>query len=259
MFTIKICGITRPEDARAAAEAGADAIGLNFYPQSSRAIDLQRAQAIIAALPAEMIKVGLFVNAQLAEICRTYDALGLDLIQLHGDEPPDLLSALGGRPVMKAFRAAGADGLSMMLDYLETCRTHRLPAAVDPLGCTSDPRLRRQRQAGRLVPCQAVPGDSPNPHIGACRWAEGGQCGRGDSDDRGACRRYGQRCGVAARNQGSGRLGRICSRRSGSVERPKLSGTSQKWYKCGVSGLPARGESGYNGASEPVWTAGRIF
>ena len=64
MFTIKICGITRPEDARAAAEAGADAIGLNFYPQSSRAIDLQRAQAIIAALPAETIKVGLFVNAR---------------------------------------------------------------------------------------------------------------------------------------------------------------------------------------------------
>ena len=52
LFTIKICGITRPEDARAAAEAGADAIGLNFYPQSSRAIDLDRARAIIAALPA---------------------------------------------------------------------------------------------------------------------------------------------------------------------------------------------------------------
>ena len=130
MFTIKICGITRPEDARAAAEAGADAIGLNFYPQSPRAIDLDRARAIIAALPREMIKVGLFVNAQPAEICRTYDALGLDLIQLHGDEPPELLSALGGRPVMKAFRAAGADGLRAVLDYLETCRT---------LGCL--PRL----------------------------------------------------------------------------------------------------------------------
>ena len=77
-----------------------------------------------------MIKVGLFVNAQPAEICRTYDALGLDLIQLHGDEPPELLSALGGRPVMKAFRAAGAEGLRTVLDYLETCRT---------LGCL--PRL----------------------------------------------------------------------------------------------------------------------
>ena len=69
-----------------------------------------------------MIKVGLFVNAEPAEICRTCDALGLDLIQLHGDEPPELLSALGGRPVMKAFRAAGADGIRAVFDYLETCR-----------------------------------------------------------------------------------------------------------------------------------------
>ena len=130
MFTIKICGITRLEDARASAEAGADAIGLNFCPQSSRVIDHDRARAIIAVLPAGIIKVGLFVNAAPGEICRTYDALGLDLIQLHGDEPPELLSALGGRPVMKAFRAAGADGLHVVLDYLETCRT---------LGCL--PRL----------------------------------------------------------------------------------------------------------------------
>ena len=63
-----------------------------------------------------MIKVGLFVNAAADEICRTCDALGLDLIQLHGDEPPELLAALGGRPVMKAFRAAGIDGLRTMLD-----------------------------------------------------------------------------------------------------------------------------------------------
>ncbi len=130
MFTIKICGITRPEDARATAQAGADAIGRNFYPQSSRAIDLARARAIIAALPGRMIKVGIFVNAAAGEICRTCDALDLDLIQLHGDEPPELLSTLGGRPAMKAFRAAGAEGLRAVLDYLDTCRT---------LGCL--PRL----------------------------------------------------------------------------------------------------------------------
>ena len=122
-FTIKICGITRPEDARLAAEAGADAIGLNFYPQSPRAIDLDRARVIVAALPGEMIKVGVFVDAAPDEICRICDALGLDLIQLHGDEPPELLSALGSRPVMKAFRAAGAEGLHSLLGYLDTCRT----------------------------------------------------------------------------------------------------------------------------------------
>ena len=130
MFTIKICGITRPEDARASAAAGADAIGLNFYPRSPRAIDLDRGRAIISALPSGVIKVGLFVNAVAGEICRTFDALGLDLVQFHGDEPPELLAALGDRPVMKAFRAAGADGLRTVLGYLETCRT---------LGCL--PRL----------------------------------------------------------------------------------------------------------------------
>ncbi len=130
MFTIKICGITRPQDARAAADAGADAIGLNFYPPSPRAIDLAHARPVIAALPGTMIKVGLFVNAPADEICGVYDTLGLDLIQLHGDEPPALLTSLGGRPVMKAFRAAGGDGLRAALDYLENCRA---------LGCL--PRL----------------------------------------------------------------------------------------------------------------------
>jgi len=123
MFTIKICGITRPEDARTTVEAGADAIGLNFYPQSPRVIDRDCARAIIAELPAEIIKVGLFVNATPGEICQTYDDLDLDLIQLHGDEPPELLAALGGRPVMKAFRAAGTEGLRTVVNYLETCRT----------------------------------------------------------------------------------------------------------------------------------------
>ncbi|MGA2253639.1 MAG: phosphoribosylanthranilate isomerase [Thermoguttaceae bacterium] len=127
MFTIKICGITRPDDARAGAEAGADAIGLNFYRESVRAIDLELARAIIAELPTEIIKVGLFVNAAPSEICRTYDALGLNLIQLHGDEPPEQLAALDGRPVMKAFRAAGAEGLRTVASYLETCRTLGCP------------------------------------------------------------------------------------------------------------------------------------
>jgi phosphoribosylanthranilate isomerase len=130
MFTIKICGITRPEDAQAAAAAGADAIGLNFYAKSLRAIDADRARAIIAALPREIVKVGLFVNARPKDICRIYDDLGLDLIQLHGDEPPESLPALGGRPVMKAFGVDAKDGLLTIIGYLIVCRA---------LGCL--PRL----------------------------------------------------------------------------------------------------------------------
>ena len=130
MFTIKICGITRPEDAHAAAAAGADAVGLNFYAKSPRVIGAERARAIIAALPPGIVKVGLFVNSPPEEICRLYDDLKLDLIQLHGDEPPEYLAQLNDRPIMKAFRAAGTEGLRTMLDYIAACRT---------LGCV--PRL----------------------------------------------------------------------------------------------------------------------
>jgi phosphoribosylanthranilate isomerase len=129
-FTIKICGITRPEDACAAAAAGADAIGLNFYAKSPRAIDESRARTIIAALPPGIVKVGVFVNASAVDVCRLFDELSLDLIQLHGDEPPDYLAKLGGRPVMKVFRATGADGLRAIVDYLDACRQ---------LGC--EPRI----------------------------------------------------------------------------------------------------------------------
>ncbi len=169
MFTIKICGITRPEDARASAAAGADAIGLNFYPHSPRAIDLKRARAIVAALPGGTIKVGVFVNAEPAEICRTCDDLGLDLIQLHGDEAPEVLAALGSRPVMKAFRAAGAEGLRAVLDYLDVCRnlacTPRLVLFDAPLargfggsGKPGDWSLARQYVDSRQIPELALAG-----------------------------------------------------------------------------------------------------
>jgi phosphoribosylanthranilate isomerase len=104
MFHIKICGITNVDDALAAARAGADAVGLNFYPESPRFLTAEQARRIIDALPEDLIKVGLFVNAPAEEVCRTVDRLGLDLIQLHGDEPPYYLPDLGSRPVMRAFR-----------------------------------------------------------------------------------------------------------------------------------------------------------
>ncbi len=120
-FRIKICGITTPENGAAVAQAGADAVGLNFYPKSPRYITRQRAAEIIAALPAEIAKVGLFVNATADEVTTTFDQLPLDLLQLHGDEPPEFLAALGGRPVMKAFRL-GPDGLAPIEQYLADCR-----------------------------------------------------------------------------------------------------------------------------------------
>jgi phosphoribosylanthranilate isomerase len=130
-FQIKICGITNPADALLAAHAGADAIGLNFFARSPRRVELDQALAIADALAGQgVVKVGLFVNHSIEEVCRTFDQLGLDLIQLHGDEPPEFLAELGGRPAMRAFRV-GPDGLAPTLDYLERCRRlGAMPALV---------------------------------------------------------------------------------------------------------------------------------
>lgn len=121
MFRVKICGITNVNDAMAVARTGADAVGLNFFPKSPRYVDPERAQAIIEALPPRVVKVGLFVNADPEVVCRMFDQLGLDLIQLHGDEPPELLTQLGERPVMRAFRL-GEGGLRPVGEYLDRCR-----------------------------------------------------------------------------------------------------------------------------------------
>jgi phosphoribosylanthranilate isomerase len=120
MFRIKICGITTIEDAQAVVQAGADAIGLNFYSESPRVIDLDTARAIISHLPPEIVKVGLFVDSTLSEVCDTFDELGLDAIQLHGDEPATFLAKLGERPVIRAFRVAEGR-LHRMTDYLAAC------------------------------------------------------------------------------------------------------------------------------------------
>lgn len=98
---VKICGVTSPSDARIAVDAGADLIGLNFYARSPRAIDAERAASIVAVLPRRVWRVGVFVNASRAEIARLAYGLGLSAIQLHGDEPPELML---GWP-MKVVRA----------------------------------------------------------------------------------------------------------------------------------------------------------
>jgi phosphoribosylanthranilate isomerase len=104
MFRIKICGVTSAIDARAAAAAGADAIGLNFYAGSRRYLPPEAAGDVAAAIPQCILKVGVFVNAPAEFVCSESDRLRLDLIQLAGVEMPEYLRDLGGRPTMKAFR-----------------------------------------------------------------------------------------------------------------------------------------------------------
>jgi phosphoribosylanthranilate isomerase len=113
----KICGITRIEDALAAVEAGADAIGLVFYPQSPRAVSIQQARAIIAALPPFISTVGLFVNASRCELNETLDAVALDMLQFHGDEAPEQCEGYH-RPYMKALRVQAGD------DIAASCRMY---------------------------------------------------------------------------------------------------------------------------------------
>lgn len=130
MFHVKICGITSVSDALMAARAGADALGLNFYRRSPRFIAFDAARQIVAAVPEHVTKVGLFVDAVAAEVCRAFDDLGLDLVQLHGNEPPEYLPQLGSRPVMRAFRLSG-DGLEPLIEYLVQCRAlHATPQRV---------------------------------------------------------------------------------------------------------------------------------
>lgn len=83
---VKICGITRPEDAQAAVNAGADAIGLVFYAPSPRAVTLEQAQNIAAVVPPFVTITALFVNPTHAEVQKVLDSVRIDLIQFHGDE-----------------------------------------------------------------------------------------------------------------------------------------------------------------------------
>ena len=100
---VKICGITRPEDAIEAARLGADAIGLVFYPASPRAVTAQQARAIAEALPPFITVVGLFVDAQPVEIAAILDAVRLDTLQFHGNEKAAECVRYG-RPYIKALR-----------------------------------------------------------------------------------------------------------------------------------------------------------
>ena len=102
---VKICGVMRPEDAAMAAACGADAIGLVLDPHSRRNVSVETARRIIAALPPFVTPVGLFVDATASQIEDVSRLLGLRHIQLHGNESPALVAALGDRVIIKAIHA----------------------------------------------------------------------------------------------------------------------------------------------------------
>jgi phosphoribosylanthranilate isomerase len=112
---IKICGVTRAQDAWTCAASGADAIGLVFYAGSSRAVTVDQAADIVAAVPPFVSVVALFVDEPIVSIERIINTLPIDVIQFHGDESPEFCQQFG-RPWIKALRVKPG------LDVVEECR-----------------------------------------------------------------------------------------------------------------------------------------
>ena len=127
---VKICGITRVEDALAAAAAGADAIGLVFYAKSPRAVDIEQARVILAALPPFATTVGLFVDAERSELERILASVPLDLLQFHGDESVQQCEAFG-RPYIKALRVKAGDDIAAQVARYPSAQGILLDAYVE--------------------------------------------------------------------------------------------------------------------------------
>lgn len=113
---VKICGITRLEDALAAARLGADWVGFNFWPRSRRYIAPEAAAAIVAALPPSVLPVGVLVDPSPAELLRAVQLSGVRTVQLHGDETPTLCAA-APVPVVKGIRVRGPHSLAALAAY----------------------------------------------------------------------------------------------------------------------------------------------
>ncbi len=118
---VKICGLTQVEDARRVAQAGADSIGLVFYPPSPRAVSVEQAQSICAALPAFVTVTALFVNEQAARIEQILQQLPIDLLQFHGDESAAFCRQFG-RPYIKAVRVRPGVDLRQQAQHYQDAR-----------------------------------------------------------------------------------------------------------------------------------------
>ncbi len=120
---VKICGLTRIEDARIAADLGADAIGLVFYPQSARHVSLVKAEAIVKSLPPFVAVVGLFVDAKAEAIRDVLSRVRIDFLQFHGDEVPKYCISFG-KPYFKAVR------MRRGIDLTALAMSHRRAAGL---------------------------------------------------------------------------------------------------------------------------------
>ena len=133
MTRIKICGLTRIDDLRLAVDAGADAIGLVFYAPSRRCVDLQTAADLARAVPPLVSLVGLFVNADPAQVAATLAAVPLHLLQFHGDEDEAYCRQFG-RPYLKAARVKPGFDLLQYAASFPSAQAILLDALVEGYG-----------------------------------------------------------------------------------------------------------------------------
>lgn len=135
MVKVKICGITNLEDASAAVDSGADALGFVFYRKSPRYVSPEEASVIIRSLPSFVTSVGVFVNETPGNIGSILSATGIDVIQLHGDETPEMCAF--SRRVVKAIRVKSLESLAPLEDFREIVSAFLLDTYTpDALGGT---------------------------------------------------------------------------------------------------------------------------
>ena len=150
---IKICGVSRETDVEAAVNAGADAIGLVFYPKSPRLVTLERASELVRALPPFVTPVALFVNATAAEVDAVCAAIPQVLLQFHGDETPAFCTAFG-RPYLRAIRVSSG------VDLLDSARQHPHAQAI-----LFDADVEGFGGGGKVFDWSLIPSDVPRPVV----------------------------------------------------------------------------------------------
>jgi phosphoribosylanthranilate isomerase len=152
---VKICGITQLEDALAAVDAGANAIGFVFWPKSPRCIDPYRARAIAAQLPPFVTAVGLFVNQPREYVNAVASLVRLGAVQLHGDETPECAASIAA-PVIKALSVDDAQawpaGATLLLDAHDPVQRGGTGRTIDWIAAAAIAARRRVLLAGGLTP-----------------------------------------------------------------------------------------------------------
>lgn len=161
---VKICGLTSPEAAAACAELGADAVGCVFFPKSPRHLSEKLAGEICSALPAEVRKVGVFVDQTFSQIMRKVERCGLTAVQLHGRESPELVQALMQQPVpvIKALFSTGVPAFSDAQKYRATAFLVECGRGVLPGGNARTWDWRQARKISKTYPVILAGGLSPD-------------------------------------------------------------------------------------------------